>query len=561
MCRILCVAICLCFVFGCTGGGGAKIVTNGNIEVFENNKFVVVLKTRGFKEGSLRFSINGGADQSLFHIDQVTGELSFIDFPDFESPTDQGLNNDYEVSVLASDGISKDRVGIEINVKDLEKGLVWDISIGGSERDEPEGKAIAECSDGGFAICGISRSDNDGDKSQPSRGLSDFWVVKIGVDGQLAWDKRFGGSGSDYATGIIETNDRGLVLSGYTMSTASGDITDTFNGGMDFWVIKLDHLGNEVWNNRFGGFSSDSANSIILTDDGGMVVVGTSSSENDGDKSEISKGKKDYWIVKLSDAGVIEWDYSYGGADDDECTAVVQLQDGGFFLAGYSKSTNGADKSDSAFNASIDYWILRIDASGVKLWDRTFGGDEDDYCRDLILTSDGSAIMTGNSYSGISGNKTVTSHGGTDIWLVKIDSNGSKIWDKHVGTDGYDYCHAISACSNSDFILGCFSTYGVSGNKTSAGYGSNDYWIVRLDDDGNILWEQVVGGSQNDQCYDVIETRDGGYMAAGRSYSGISGLKSQSSRGDCDFWMIYYGEGTDSSIKTSLVYAPPAVNN
>ena len=150
-------------------------------------------------------------------------------------------------------------------------------------------------------MSGISKSNNTtDDKSEPSRGDHDFWIVKIDSLGNKTWDKTFGGTELDSCRQAIVTADGGYLLVGDTNSSLGSDITQSGQGGRDYWVVKIDALGNKLWDKRFGGSGNDVPNRVITTSDGGILLVGSSSSGTGGDKSEQSRGNTDFWILKIS---------------------------------------------------------------------------------------------------------------------------------------------------------------------------------------------------------------------------------------------------------------------
>jgi len=185
---------------------------------------------------------------------------------------------------------------------------------------------------------------------------------------------------------------------------------------------------------------------LQLTQDGGYILGGTSDSNKGGDKTQASKGKSDYWVVRITGHGTKVWDKTLGGVDQDKLIALQQTSDGGFILGGSSISGKSGDKTQANWgslnangNYNYDYWVVKLNASGTKVWDKTLGGTSYDYFSDLQQTSDGGYILGGTSQSGISGNKTEPTrdnpgadHKG-DYWIIKLQADGSPAWDKTIG--------------------------------------------------------------------------------------------------------------------------------
>src|SRR5688572_14626411 len=232
-----------------------------------------------------------------------------------------------------------------------------------------------------------------------------------------------------------------------------------------------------------------------------------------------------------------QWDKTIGGSHIDEFSSLQQTSDGGYILGGYSNSGISGDKSQ-ANQGLNDFWALKLDASGNKLWDKTIGGNHEDYLSSLQQTSDGGYILGGGSSSGISGDKSQVNKGVTDLWIIKLDATGNKLWDKTYGGSGGDYLSSLHQTSDGGYILGGGSISGISGDKSQANKGNWDYWIVKLDVAGNKLWDKTIGGNSEDHLLSLQQTSDGGYILGGWSTSGINGDKSQSGNGGADYWVV-----------------------
>ena len=163
--------------------------------------------------------------------------------------------------------------------------------------------------------------------------------------GSIEWQNTIGGDNTDKPTCIKQTSDGGFIVGGYSDSGISGDKTEANIGSYDYWILKLDSLGNIMWQNTIGGTSSDILNDIIQTKDEGYILAGSSSSEITGDKIEGNLGETDYWVVKLDSLGNITWQNTIGGNRHDGLYSIKNTLDGGYILAGYSKSDMSVDKT------------------------------------------------------------------------------------------------------------------------------------------------------------------------------------------------------------------------
>jgi hypothetical protein len=350
------------------------------------------------------------------------------------------------------------------------------------------------------------------------------------------WDKTFGGSAYDEAKTVIQCSDGGFLFVGYSLSGISGDKTEVYRGDRDCWLIKTDANGNKQWDKTLGGNGEEIFASVIQTSDGGFLLAGFTSSDALGDISAPNKGYgSDYWIVKISSTGVKQWDKRYGGNQSEYITSAKQTSDGGYILAGYSFSGQSGDKSEPS-RGLADYWILKISNTGIKQWDKTIGGSSADQSPSIIQTFDGSYLVAGWSESGVSGDKSEPSRGLRDYWLVKLTQNGAKEWDKTFGGSGNDEPSQLMETLYGYMMSGT-STSGISGDKTEPNKGAQDFWIVKTNIFGDMWWDRTYGGGNSDGNSSVIEFYDG-YLFSGYSNSGISGDKTEASKGLSDFWLV-----------------------
>jgi pyocin large subunit-like protein len=242
--------------------------------------------------------------------------------------------------------------------------------------------------------------------------------------GNIVWNKLLGGSSSDNATHIQQTTDGGYIISGSSESSDNGDVSGTNHGSYDYWIVKLDDLGNIVWNKLLGGSSNETATNIQQTSDGGYILSGFSSSSASGNVSETNHGSSDYWIVKLDDLGNIVWNKLLGGSSNEFATNIQQTSDEGYIISGYSSSSASGNVSETN-HGFIDYWIVKLDALGNIVWNKLLGGRSSDAASNIQQTTDGGYIISGYSVSSASGNVLETNHGIYDYWIVKLDALGN----------------------------------------------------------------------------------------------------------------------------------------
>ncbi|HEX5152760.1 MAG TPA: T9SS type A sorting domain-containing protein [Parafilimonas sp.] len=437
-------------------------------------------------------------------------------------------------------------VSIDLKAQIAAPQKQWDKRFGTTTNDMFS--SLQQTKDNGFILGGTS-SGIGGDKTQDiPGGIIDYWILKTDSIGMKEWDKTFGGTGEDQLYSLIETKDSGYVLFGSSGSSIGYDKSEVSRGRLDYWVIKTNSAGTKIWDKTYGGSEDDIPTLIQQTSDGGYILGGYSLSGVSGDKTEKSRGYYDYWIVKIGVNGMKEWDRRFGGNNDDKLYSLQQTSDGGYILGGYSLSNISGDKTE-ATRGNYDYWIVKIDANGLKQWDRCFGGSKDDQLYSLQQTTDGGYILGGYSGSNISGDKTENSRGAYDYWVIKINSNGLKQWDKRFGGMMYDFCYSIHQTADSGYILGGVSQSNISGDKSEDSRGDYDYWIVKIDANGNKQWDKCVGGKFTDILRSVDEATDGGYILGGYSNSEKGEDKTEDSRGSLDYWIVKLGGNTSSTIE------------
>lgn len=407
--------------------------------------------------------------------------------------------------------------------------------------------SIAKTSDGGYIIAGYSNS-NNGDVTQ-NFGSEDYWIVKLSSTGTIQWQKSYGGSSYEYPYDIKQTNDGGYIIAGYTNSN-NGDITG-FQGITDFWIVKLTTNGTIEWQKTLGGTHIDYARSIQQTIDGGYIVIGETYSNN-GDVTG-NHGSLDYWVVKLNSTGTIQWQKTLGGSDGDYPTSIKQTTDGGYIAIGYTYSTNG----DVTVNQGHDdYWIVKLNSTGTIQWQKTLGGTGHDEAYDVEQTSDGGYIIAGTTES-VNGNIT-TNYGGYDYWIVKLNSTGSLEWQKSVGGYSNEIPNSIKLTQDGGCIIA-----GWSGSENIIGdFRIIDYWIVKLNSTGNLEWQKSLGGSNYDRATSIQQINDGSYIVTGYAFSNDGDVIGN--HGNYDYWIVKLSQDSLSNSTFTnlnlLLYPNPSTS-
>lgn len=396
------------------------------------------------------------------------------------------------------------------------------VTFGGSGNDIAY--SMDATPDGGYIIGGSTTS-NDGDVS-PGLGGLDAWIIKVSPAGNLVWKKTYGGSGDDVIEALRVTSDGGCIFAA-SSSSANGDVTG-FHGLQDFWIVKLDSSGTLQWEKCFGGTLADIPYAIDLTSDSGCIVAGTTYSNNGN--VTLQHGGGDYWVIKLSKSGALQWQKTFGGSAFDFAHAVVQARDGGYLVSGYARSSNGDVLLN---NGQEDMWILKLDANGNMIWQKTYGGTGGEGANSACQTSDGGYILAGVTHS--FNIDVIGNHGIHDFWVVKIDSVGNSQWKECLGGSQEDNANCIKQTSDNGYIVTGISE-STDGDVISNNHGGGDYWVVKLNQGGAIEWQETFGGSASDVPYSVLQDAQGNYEVSGATFSNDGDVSNN--HGGSDFWLI-----------------------
>ena len=388
--------------------------------------------------------------------------------------------------------------------------LDFTTTMGGSKNDVY--KSIANTTDGGYVILGYTQS-KDGDISTKLTEDFDFWVLKFSADNTLLWSKTFGGSKDDRGEDIITTKDGGFALLGYSQST-DNDVTSNA-GSKDFWVLKLTSSGTLSWQKNFGFLGSDYGTALLETNDNGYLITGvldvTASNGQGNSRSTQRHAGGDIWAIKLNNSGGLEWSKFYGGSFTDIPLGVVKTIDNGFIIAGSSDSADGDITNNKG---GYDFWILKIEANGTVVWGKNFGGSEIDEASAITQTNDGNFIVVGDTRS--SDKDVSNNNGAADLWMLKISQEGILIWEKTIGGSSFDVGRSISRTQDNGFIISG-SSRSLDANFNNQG--QNDALIIKVDSEGNIVWQETVGGREIDFLYDAVELNNKTIIAVGESNS------------------------------------------
>jgi uncharacterized delta-60 repeat protein len=305
----------------------------------------------------------------------------------------------------------------------------------------------------------------------------------------VTWAKSYGDvQDENVFRSVVALSDGGYVISGVTNSTGAGK--------NDIWILRLDSAGSILWQKTYGGTRSEETRSIQQTSDGGFVVTGPTNS--------FGSGANDVWVIKLNYNGAVEWQKTYGGRSADVSHSIQQTADGGYVVAGFTRSFGTGGQ---------DYFVIKLNSIGGIIWQKAYGGAGNEVIRYIKQTSDGGYLAAGFTHSfGALG----------DIMLIKLDAVGNMEWDKRYGGSKFEEPCCILEESDGYIIM----------EQSASFTGNTDGWIFKIDDDGQIDWQKRVAGGSFDELSAALQTADGGFIAAGETKSFGAGAE--------DFWVVKF---------------------
>jgi hypothetical protein len=293
----------------------------------------------------------------------------------------------------------------------------WYKTYGGTSGDS--GDDVKQTNDGGFIIVGLTES--------YGKGNSDIWLIKTDAEGNEEWNKTYGGKNIDFGTEVIQTSDGGYLILGPI------NYLDYYHST---WMIKTDPEGNELWNTSIGGPEAEFIQSFQQTSDGGYILVGYTTS--------YGKGEADVWLVKTDSNGTEQWNRTFGTGLTEGGTAVKQTSDGGYILVGSKIYTPPGPE---------DVWVIKTNETGIMEWDRTYGGANDEDAFDVLINPDGSYIIVGSTQSyGVDGTEPI-GYATDNTWLLKIDREGTELWNRTYGGALIDYGVGVQPAGDGGYVI------------------------------------------------------------------------------------------------------------
>ncbi|MCJ7934084.1 MAG: T9SS type A sorting domain-containing protein [Chryseobacterium sp.] len=409
--------------------------------------------------------------------------------------------------------------------------VVWQKDIKSSTQDFLS--QVTTTIDQQYLITGSSiRSDKQQTLGNKQNNGYDFHVVKLNQQGEEAWEKYFSGYNHDYLSAIVSTQDGGFLLGGTSYSGKGLDKKEDSKGGSDIWLIRINEFGDELWQKTLGNSYDEEAKAVIQSTDLGFFVAGNVQNSSKG------YGSKDVWIIRLDKDGKELSQLVLGGEGLDDVEKMIPTKDGGALLGIYSRSSevrvsgsgnNPRETSSTSASSTAkstenfgegDYWIIKLDKNGKVEWEKNYGGKADDHIRTLALIANG-YIIGGESRSERSGNKTVCTQEGTDLWLIALNERGDEQWQKSYNFKNRDILMGMSVIHSADdktskgILLGGYTQAEGRIEKDD-----ETFWMLYLDGNGNEQWRKHVAGEsrqKEERLSDLKLNRDGSIILAGTS--------------------------------------------
>lgn len=436
--------------------------------------------------------------------------------------------------------------------------------VGGSEDQSPTNMIVTDNGEI-YVLSWCKNPNNDGDINVEGVPLETwfFWLIKYNSDLSIAWQKGYGGDGDDLPFEIIDVKD-GILLGGETTSTPNtGNKTAITYGLSDYWLLKIDYDGNVLWQKSYGGDNLQALRSIVALPNNQYLLAGGSRSNASGVKTENSYGFSDYWAIKIDSEGEIIWDKTIGSVGDERQRGATLLYNNTILITGASYGTAASGlKTEPNNSTAPDIWLVCLDLDGNILWDKVLGGVSEELY--IAVTSDADAIYACiESFSDISGQRTTSRKGPLDIWVVKLDFDGNIVWDKAYGGNSGEMI-GDAFYDNDRIYVGASSYSNISIDKTEDSKGNIDYWPFTIDLNGVIIDQKTIGGSDEDMIRKMVKHNEKVYIL-GHSNSDISGDKTSPNYGWFDIWLVEIDASTlqlkaNFAPENVVIYPNPFVN-
>jgi hypothetical protein len=451
----------------------------------------------------------------------VAGDVSYGDLTGIFSPSSVLMTNAIYTATVTT-------AAQDIARNSLASNYVWNFTTRPFTRQL--GTAVADV---GFSVATDNNSNvyvagytSGGLDGNTSTGGYNLFVVKYDANSTKLWTRQLGGSAPNLGQGVATDSSGNVYAVGYTFGSFDGNASA---GLTDLFVVKYDTSGVKLWTRQLGTAASDEGHSVATDNSGNVYVAGHTSGGLDGN---TSTGGYDLFVVKYDTSGTKLWTRQLGTAASDYGSSVATDSNGNLYVAG--RTEGGLDGNTNA--GLTDIFVVKYNASGTKLWTRQLGttGYDDGYS--VATDSSGNVYVTGATNGGLDGN---TNAGRGDLFVVKYDTSGTKLWTRQLGATGYDSGFSVTTDSGGNVYVTGATDGGLDGNTNA---GRDDLFVVKYDTSGSKLWTRQLGTAMHDNGYGVTTDSNSNVYVTGRTFGGLDG---NTNAGDSDLFVVKYAaDGT-----------------
>jgi endonuclease V-like protein UPF0215 family len=416
------------------------------------------------------------------------------------------------------------------------------VTFGGTGNDVAY--VIAVDSSGNSYITGYFNGTVDfGGGDVTSAGDSDIFVLKLDSSGTFQWVKTFGSAAADSGYGIAVGSSGNSYITGYfngTVDFGGGDITSA--GSSDIFVLKLDSSGTFQWVKTFGSSSSDYGRAIAVDSSGNSYITGRIREIVDFGGGDVTfAGGSDIFVLKLDSSGTFQWANSYGDTSFDLGYGIAVDSSGNSYITGNFFGTVDFGGGDVTSAGGSDIFVLKLNSSGTFQWVKTFGSASSDYGYGIAVDSSGNSYATGPFFLTVDfGGGDVTSAGFSDIFVLKLNSSGTFQWVKTFGSASSDYGYGIAVdSSGNSYITGYYGNTIDFGGGNVTTNGNWDVFVLKLNSSGTFQWVNTYGGTALDYGYGIAVDSSGNSYATGAFFLTVDfGGGAVTSAGGADFYVL-----------------------
>ncbi len=364
--------------------------------------------------------------------------------------------------------------------------LEWTTTLGGEKSDVI--KSITNTFDGGYLVAGTSNSGKLNNKTAINIGMQDIWLVKVSIEGAIEWQKTLGGLANEDVLDVVKTKEGGFLIAG--TSASDGDYYEKAlvdnkelllkkgvnQGNLDYWLVKIDQNGKEVWQKSFGSKYKDVLKKVVELPSGEIVLAGSSNSPMGASKNTVNRGLADWWVLKLDTKGNSLWQKVFGEDGDDQLYSLLLTKDDNLLIGGNFRTYAKDGSGDS------DFVLKKIDFEGNILWENTYSEGDNDVLTDIVQNKDGSLLLSGYCSGKEDGRpktkdrrQAIPKKGTEDFLVLKIGADGEEQWRKNIGTDKKEVLKKSIETRDGGYVL-----MGTSMPVKARGKNNANFYIVKL---------------------------------------------------------------------------------